>query len=259
MIRLGVNIDHVATVRNARGGREPDPVAAAVMAELGGADQITVHLREDRRHIRDRDVRVLGESVATALNLEMAVAPDVVSVALEVAPASVTLVPERREELTTEGGLDVPAGGAVLTEVVERLRERGIRVSLFIDPTVPMVEASRRLGVDAVELHTGTYAEAAERAEGRGAEELAALAKAARAGRSAGLEVAAGHGLDYRNVAPVVAIPEIEELNIGHSIVARSMFVGLTRAVTEMRYLMNRSRPLFGDPGGSPERGAGPR
>lgn len=241
MVRLGVNIDHVATVRQARGGREPEPVAAAVLAELGGADQITVHLREDRRHIVDRDVRVLRETVATRLNLEMAVVEEIIEIALEVRPETVTLVPERRDEVTTEGGLDVVRHAATIAPAVARMRDAGIGVSLFVDPVAEQILASRDAGADAIELHTGAYALAS------GADvdaELAALRDQAAAAAAAGLHVAAGHGLNYSNTAAVVAIESIEELNIGHSIVSRAVMVGMTRAVAEMKYLINRSRPL---------------
>jgi pyridoxine 5-phosphate synthase len=233
MPRLGVNIDHVATLRQARGGREPDPVWAAVQAELGGADGITVHLREDRRHIQDRDVRLLRETVQTRLNLEMSVAPEIVAIALEVRPDQVTLVPERRAELTTEGGLDVVGQYARVGEAVATLRDAGLEVSLFIDPIEAQVAASQALGAVAVELHTGRYAEAVHAAER--ARELAALAGAGRAAVAAGLALHAGHGLNYANVGPVAAIAAMAELNIGHSIVARAMFHGMERAVREMK------------------------
>ena len=242
MVRLGVNIDHVATVRQARRGREPEPVAAAVLAELGGADQITVHLREDRRHIIDRDVRVLRETVATRLNLEMAVVDEIVEIALEVVPETVTLVPERREEITTEGGLDVVAHAAAIAATTARLRDAGISVSLFIDPDEQQVAASREAGADAVEFHTGTYANAVQ--AGDVAARLAELARSADSAAAHGLYVAAGHGLNYQNTEAVVQITAIEELNIGHSIVSRAVMVGMTRAVAEMKYLINRSRPL---------------
>jgi pyridoxine 5-phosphate synthase len=239
MSRLGVNIDHVATIRQARGGREPDPVWAAVVAELGGADGITVHLREDRRHIQDRDLRVLKETVQVRLNLELAAAADVVAVALEVRPDQVTFVPERRAELTTEGGLDVFARPARVREAVKQCRDAGMEVALFIDPDSRQIEGAVALGVDAVELHTGRYADAVgERAI---AAELAALRAAAAATVAAGLELHAGHGLDYQNVAPVARLPRMAELNIGHSIVSRAVFVGLTEAVREMKECMNRA------------------
>lgn len=233
MSRLGVNIDHVATLRQARGGREPDPVWAAVLAELGGADGITIHLREDRRHIQDRDLRLLRETVQVRLNLEMAVAPEIVELALSSRPDQVTLVPERREELTTEGGLDVAGQVDRVGEVVRRIAGAGIEASLFIDPDPRQVEASIAMGVAAVELHTGRYADAPEGS--RRQAELDALRRAAESLVSAGIELHAGHGLDYRNVGPVARLAKMEELNIGHSIVSRAVFVGLTRAVREMK------------------------
>lgn len=238
MPRLGVNIDHVATLRQVRGGREPDPVWAAAMAELAGAEGITVHLREDRRHIQDRDVRVLRETVRTRLNLEMSVEPAIVEIAIATRPDQVTLVPERRAELTTEGGLDVDGQRARVEEAVKRLHDAGLEVSLFIDPDPRQVEASSALGVAAVELHTGRYAEA-----GRGpklAGELRALIEAGKAVRASGMALHAGHGLNYVNVGDVAAIPGMAELNIGHSIVARAVFVGFERAVREMREAMER-------------------
>lgn len=236
MIRLGVNIDHVATIRQARGGREPDPVAAAVLAELAGAGGITVHLREDRRHIQDRDVRVLRETVRTRLNLESAASPEMVAIAAEVRPDQVTLVPERREELTTEGGLDVIGGRERVGEAVARLRAAGLSVSLFIDPDAAQVEASAALGVDAVELHTGRYAEA--RTARGAADELEALRRAGAAAVAAGLALHAGHGLNYLNTPAVAQIGGMAELNIGHSIVSRAVLVGVERAVREMKRLM---------------------
>ena len=240
-MRLYVNIDHVATVRQARGTDEPDPVRAAVLAELGGADGITVHLREDRRHIQDRDVRLLLETVRTGVNLELAAASDVLALAEAWRPMQATLVPERREEVTTEGGVALASAAARewLGEGVRRLREAGIRTSLFIDPDDDAVRASADLGAAAVELHTGEYANT------RGAEreqQLARLRTAAELGRALGLAVHAGHGLTYENVAPLAAVPEIEELNIGHSIVSRAVFVGLERAVREMAELLRRAR-----------------
>lgn len=233
MIRLGVNIDHVATIRQARGGQEPDPVWAAVLAELAGADGITVHLREDRRHIQDRDVRVLRETVRTRLNLEAAVAPEIVDFALEVRPDQVTFVPERRAEVTTEGGLDVVGQRDRVALAVDRCRAAGLSVSLFLDPDPAQIEAAAALGVQAVELHTGRYAEAAE---GPAREfELAALAEAGRLTVAAGLALHAGHGLTLQNVRPVARLPRMLELNIGHSLVSRAVFVGFERAVREMR------------------------
>jgi pyridoxine 5-phosphate synthase len=231
MIRLGVNIDHVATLRQARGGREPDPVWAAALAELGGADGITIHLREDRRHIQDRDLRVLRQTVGVRLNLEAAVAPEIVALALEVKPDQVTFVPERRAELTTEGGLDVVAHHERIAEAVARCRDGGIPVSLFIDPDRAQVEAAAALGVEAVELHTGAYANAPE---GRD-RELEALANAGALVVASRLGLHAGHGLNYQNVAHVAAISHMAELNIGHSIVSRALMVGMERAVREMK------------------------
>ena len=233
MPRLGVNIDHVATLRQARGGREPDPVWAAVQAELGGAEGITVHLREDRRHIQDRDLRLLRETVQTRLNLEMSVEPAIVAIAIATRPDQVTLVPERRAELTTEGGLDVVGQRPRVSEAIARLRDAGLLVSLFIDPDPAQVEASHQLGAVAVELHTGRYADAADPAV-RGTE-LAALTRAGALAVAAGLALHAGHGLNYQNVGPVAKIAAMAELNIGHSIVARAVFTGMERAVKEMK------------------------
>jgi pyridoxine 5-phosphate synthase len=233
MPRLGVNIDHVATLRQARGGREPDPVWAAVEAELGGADGITVHLREDRRHIQDRDLRVLRETVQTRLNLELAVEPSIVAIALEVRPDQITFVPERRAELTTEGGLDVIGHRSRVAEAVARCRDAGLEVSLFIDPSPEQVAASAAVGAHAVELHTGRYADATGPGEAR--RELEALAVAGKASRDAGLTLHAGHGLNYQNVAAVARIEGMVELNIGHSIVSRAIFTGLREAVRAMR------------------------
>src|SRR4051794_34362441 len=229
MPRLGVNIDHVATLRQARGGRGPDPVWAAVQAELGGADGITIHLREDRRHIQDRDVRLLRETVRTRLNLEMSVEPAIVAIALEIRPDQVTLVPERRAELTTEGGLDVIGQRARGSDAVARLRDAGVEASLFIDPHPAQVEASQSLCAVAVELHAGRYADAAHPVER--ARELAALTAAGASAVAAGLALHAGHGLNYENVGHVAAIAAMAELNIGHSIVARAIFTGMERAV----------------------------
>jgi pyridoxine 5-phosphate synthase len=238
-LRLGVNVDHVATLRQARRAAYPDPVAAALLAELAGADQITVHLREDRRHVQDRDVEVLRHTVGTALNLEMAATDEMVGVAAALAPDVCTLVPERREELTTEGGLDVLANRAVVARAARALRDGGRRVSLFVDPDPAQVRAALDAGAHAVELHTGTYCDAPA---GARAAELARLVDAAREGARIGLEVAAGHGLHYRNVGPIAAIPEIVELNIGHAIVARAVLVGFERAVREMKDRMREGR-----------------
>ena len=239
-MRLGVNVDHVATLREARSGRQPDPVTAALVCEEAGADQITVHLREDRRHVQDRDVRVLREVLKTELNLEMAATEEMVAVALSVRPDTATLVPEKREELTTEGGLDVIGGGESVREAVARLRDGGIRVSLFVDPDLRQVEEALRAGAHAVEVHTGRYAEARTRDAAR--EELDRVTDAARLGAKIGLEALAGHGLDYRNVRPIAAIPEMRELNIGHAIVSRAVTTGLGEAVREMKAAMRSAR-----------------
>jgi pyridoxine 5-phosphate synthase len=236
--RLGVNVDHVATLRQARRAAYPDPVAAAMLAELGGADQITIHLREDRRHIQDRDLEVMRKTVTTRLNLEMAATQEMVKIAYELRPDEVTLVPERREELTTEGGLDVVRGRDTVGRVVKTLRDADILVSLFIDPDPDQVKAAVRVEAHAVEIHTGRYCDA--RLDGDRRRELARVVDAAKAAAKLGLQVAAGHGLNYRNVLPVVAIREIEELNIGHAIVARAVLVGMERAVREMKDLLGR-------------------
>jgi len=235
MAELGVNIDHVATVRQARKTYEPDPVWAAVLAELGGADGITVHLREDRRHIQDRDLRVLRETVTVKLNLELACADDVVRLATQVKPEQATLVPERREEVTTEGGLDVVRHKKGVARAIKKLREAGIVVSLFIDADPKQVELSAELGADAIELHTGQYALARGPKQG---EELAKLVEAGRVARECGLLLHAGHGLNYQNVRPVARLADMRELNIGHAIIARAIFVGLERAVREMKNLI---------------------
>ncbi len=240
-MRLYVNVDHIATVRQARGTDEPDPVRAAVLCELGGADGITVHLREDRRHIQDRDVRLLLETARTGVNLELAAASDVLALAEEWRPMQITLVPERRQEITTEGGLALGTEEArrEVAAALRRLRGAGSRTSLFIDPDEDSVRASAELGAEAVELHTGEYANA--RGDER-ARQLARLAGAAALARSAGLAVHAGHGLTYENVTPVAAIAEIEELNIGHSIVSRAVLVGIERATREMAEILRRAR-----------------
>jgi pyridoxine 5-phosphate synthase len=230
-MRLGVNVDHVATVREARRGRSPDPVTAALLCEEAGAEQITVHLREDRRHIQDRDVRLLRELVKTSLNLEMAPTDEMIAIALSIRPDTATFVPERREELTTEGGLDVIAGEERIAAAARRLGDGGIRVSLFIDPDLEQVKESLRAGAHAIEIHTGRYAGAASEEERRA--ELERITDAAALAHKIGLAVAVGHGLDTRNVGPIARIPEVEEANIGHSIVARAVFVGLAEAVRE--------------------------
>ncbi|HYL02009.1 MAG TPA: pyridoxine 5'-phosphate synthase [Steroidobacteraceae bacterium] len=238
-IALGVNIDHVATLRQARRGREPDPVHAALAAELAGADNITLHLREDRRHIQDHDVRTLRMLLKTRMNLEMALTPEMLGIAAELRPADCCLVPERRAELTTEGGLDAAAQLPRLSEAVAGLAARGVRVALFIDPESAQIEAAARCGAPVVELHTGTYATASGALR---ATELERLRSAARFAAGLGLEVHAGHGLDYRNVQPVAALGEIVELNIGHAIISRALFTGLPAAVRDMRALMQAAR-----------------
>jgi pyridoxine 5-phosphate synthase len=241
MIRLGVNIDHVATVRQARRAKEPDPVAAAVLATIGGADGITVHLREDRRHVQDRDVFLLRDTVTTRLNLEMAAYDEIVAIALRVKPDEATLVPEKRQELTTEGGLDVIATEAQTRAAVERLNAAGIRVSLFIDPDAAQADAAKRLGADAVEFQTASYSEAV--GEAAVAAELAKLERTTAYAKGLGLHVHLGHGLNYWNVRPVVRIAGVEELNIGHSIVSRAVLVGMERAVREMKQVMQEHYP----------------
>jgi pyridoxine 5-phosphate synthase len=242
-MKLHVNIDHVATLRQARGTRYPDPLWAAPLVELAGADGITVHLREDRRHIQDRDVRLLRETVRGALNLEMAATDEMVAIAKEIAPDVVTLVPEKRQERTTEGGLDVAGARAAIERAIVALTAAAIPVSLFIDPVEEAVRSARELGAPRIELHTGDYCERVHPIDhGPGNEELARLRHAAARGVELGLHVAAGHGLDYGNVGAVAAIAEIEELNIGHAIVARAVLVGMERAVREMREAMARGR-----------------
>lgn len=235
-MRLGVNIDHVATLRQARRGKYPEPVVAAAMAELGGADQITLHVREDRRHVNDRDLELLRGTVNGTLNLEMAAVQQMVQLALAHRPDTATLVPERREELTTEGGLDVVSNREEIRRVTRSLRDASIEVSLFVDPDPEQIKASHRADAQAVELHTGRYCEA--RAPRQRAQELARVIEAARAAAKLGLRVAAGHGLDYWNVKPVAQIAEITELNIGYAIVCRAVLTGMERAVREMKELI---------------------
>lgn len=235
--RLYINVDHIATLRQARRGTSPDPVEGAAVCEQAGADGITAHLREDRRHMQDDDIVRLATSVTTVLNLEMACTDEMLGIALHLHPHQVTLVPERREEITTEGGLDVSRDRARLRDGIMRLNAAGIRTSLFIGPDRDAVEASHALGAAAIELHTGRYAHAP-----RDPATFAALRDAARHGASIGLAVHAGHGLDVENVGPVAAIPEIEELNIGHSVVSRALFVGLAEAVHELRRAMDAAR-----------------
>ena len=240
MATLGVNIDHVATIRQARRTIEPDPVWAASLAELGGADVITVHLREDRRHIQDRDVRVLKDTVQVKLNLEMAAEQSITDFALNIHPPQVTLVPEKREEVTTEGGLDVIGNLDRVRRCVDQLHAAGIVVSLFIDPNEKQIEATQKLGCAAVELHTGRYADAKSIVEQTA--ELQELRRAGQFARECGLHLHFGHGLTYRNVQPVAAIPGAEELNIGHTIVARAVMVGFVEAVREMRRLIESAK-----------------
>jgi pyridoxine 5-phosphate synthase len=234
--RLGVNVDHAATLRQVRRTQYPDPVAAALLAEMAGADQITIHLREDRRHIQDRDLQVMRKTVTTRLNLEMAATQDMVKIAYDVRPDECTLVPERREELTTEGGLDVVSGRDLVRKVVKTLRDAEILTSLFIDADLDQVKAAHRVEAEVIEIHTGRYCDARLASDRR--RELARIVDAAKAATKLGLKVAAGHGINYQNVLPLAAISEIEEFNIGHSIVARALLVGMERAVREMKELI---------------------
>jgi pyridoxine 5-phosphate synthase len=240
MIRLGVNVDHVATVRQARRAENPDPVEAALLAEKAGADGITVHLREDRRHIQERDVERLRSKIKSKINLEMAVTPPMVAFAAQLLPADACFVPEKREELTTEGGLDVVAHEAKVTEAVRTLQGCGVQVSLFIDPVKAQIECAKRTGAHAIEIHSGSFcnADASMREK-----ERAEIANAAALAARLGLEVHAGHGLDYQNVLPIAQIPEIVELNIGHSVIARAVIIGIEQAVREMKQLLARARP----------------
>lgn len=233
MPTLGVNIDHIATIRQARRTVEPDPVAAAVLAELAGADGITVHLREDRRHIQDRDVRILRQTVRTHLNLEMAATDEMVAIALDIKPDYVTLVPEKREEVTTEGGLDILGQVARIGDIVDKLQSAGIPVSLFIDAQPSQIDASVKVQAKFIELHTGQYAEAKDETTQK--HELAILAKGCEQAIKSGLRVNAGHGLTYWNVYPVASLPGMEELNIGHTIISRAALVGIERAVRQMK------------------------
>lgn len=238
-IHLGVNIDHVATLRQARGTRYPSPLQAALISEEAGADSITLHLREDRRHIQDADVQAFRNALQTRMNLEMAATPEMLRIATALRPQDCCLVPERRNEVTTEGGLDVVGQEQALSDACAQLAAAGIRVSIFIDPDAPQLEAARRIGAPVVELHTGTYAEASGGAQAR---ELTRLQDAARHASSLGLTVHAGHGLHYHNTQAVAAIGEIVELNIGHAIIARAVFQGLAEAVAEMKRLMLAAR-----------------
>ncbi len=244
MASLGVNIDHVATVRQARRTDEPDPVWAAVEAQLGGASCITFHLREDRRHIVDRDVPLLKEVVTTKLNMEMSIAPEIVAIAARTRPTQCTLVPEKREEVTTEGGLDVVRLADRVKVAVDTLRGAGIVCSAFIEPITQQIEQSKALGFHAVELWTGAYAHARTAAEQQAA--LGVLTKSLKVASDCGLEVHAGHGLTYRNVGPIAAVPGFSEFNIGHSIVARAVFVGLRQAVREMKEILDAAAPARG-------------
>ncbi|TKB82574.1 MAG: pyridoxine 5'-phosphate synthase [Nitrospira sp.] len=237
MSRLGVNVDHVATLRQARGGREPDPIAAAVLAELAGADGIVVHLREDRRHIQDRDLQLLRQTIQSKLDLEMAADEAMVKIALSVRPDFVTLVPERRQELTTEGGLDVAGHRERIKDIIARLHEGEIPVSLFIEPDLEQVRAAHKVGADLVELHTGRYANAVSVTDVQ--TEFDHLAQAAKLSGKLAMRVNAGHGVNYGNVSRLLTVPEIEEYNIGHSIMARAVLVGMDRAVREMKALID--------------------
>jgi len=238
VLRLGVNVDHVATVRQARRSDLPDPVEAGLLAERGGADGITVHLREDRRHIQERDVELLRERLSAKLNLEMAVTSEMVSLAEKFHPDDACFVPERREELTTEGGLDIVAHKRKIEEAVKRLQGKGIRVSLFVDPRKDQIEISREVGAHAVEIHTGRYCDAPANRD----RELQEVVAASSLAHGLGLEVHGGHGLNYENVIPIARIPEMVELNIGHSIVARAIMVGIEQAVREMKALIEKAR-----------------
>ncbi len=242
-LRLGVNLDHVATLRNARGEGHPDPVRAAKVALAGGADGITVHLREDRRHIRDEDVRRLRDEIPAPLNFEMAASQEMLAIAREIGPASVCIVPERRQEITTEGGLDAAAQAEALTPMVTALKQIGARISLFVEPEQRQLEAARAVGADAVELHTGRYSNLTDQEQ---IQELRRIEAAAEAGQALGLEIHAGHGLRFDNVAGIAAIAPIRELNIGHFLVGEALFCGLEAAVTRMRQIMTRARETVG-------------
>ena len=233
-VRLGVNVDHVATLREARKSVVPDPVHAAFIAELAGADGITVHLRMDRRHIKERDLRLLKETVKTRLNLEMAATDEMLKIALDVKPHQVTLVPERPGEVTTEGGLDVASNADLLTEVVQKLKDAGIEVSIFVDPDTAQVKAAKQVGAEAIEIHTGIYAASSDKDA-----ELERIFDAARTAKNLGLRVHAGHDLNYKNIIPVLKTPGLEEVNIGHAIIAKAVYVGLERAVREMREIID--------------------
>lgn len=236
MVLLGVNVDHVATIRQARQGTEPDPILAAGIAELAGADVITIHLREDRRHVQDRDARVLKETIQVPYNFEISCAPKIVDLACEIIPEQATLVPEKREEVTTEGGLDLIGDPARVQSAIDRLKSTGIKICLFLDPDPAQIEAAAKMGADAVELHTGQYALSRGQAQSA---ELQRLISAGEQTCSLGMQLHAGHGLTYTNVLPIARIPRMEELHIGHSIIARAVFVGLDRAVRDMKQLLN--------------------
>jgi pyridoxine 5-phosphate synthase len=239
MIRLGINVDHVATLRQARGIDVPDPVAAALLAEKAGADGITVHLREDRRHIQERDVKLLRQRARSKINLEMALTPAMVKFAAKLRPDDACFVPEKRQELTTEGGLDIVAHKQRVKDAVARLDDRGIHVALFIDPVKAQIDCAKEVGAHAIEIHTGSYCNATG---AKREKERRVIAAAAKLAQSFGLEVHGGHGLNYDNVRPIAKIPEMVELNIGHSIIARALFVGMERAVREMKELLDRAR-----------------
>lgn len=232
MAKLGLNVDHIATVRQARGGLDPDPVTAAAVGEMAGAEGITIHLREDRRHIQDRDLEILRQTVKTKLNLEMAATQEIIRIALRIKPEQVTLVPEKRQELTTEGGLDVILNQKLINDTVKRLHDGGISVSLFVDPNQEQLKAANKTGADYIEIHTGAYCEAFGTAEMQ--LELEKIDTAIKLARKVGLGVNAGHGLNYFNIKPVASLGGIEEYNIGHSIIARALLVGLDRAVKDM-------------------------
>ncbi len=236
MLKLGVNVDHVATIRQARMTCEPDPVTAAGLADLGGADIITIHLREDRRHIQDRDLEILRETVFTKLNLEMATSQEIVDIALKIKPGQITLVPEKRQEITTEGGLSVTSQKKLLTEVIKRFRDNNIYVSLFIDPDKEQIIAAGEVGAQSIELHTGSYANADS--EEQSTELLEVLKGGVKIAQDVGLRINAGHGLTYKNTGPIVEHLDIEELHIGHSIISRAIFVGIEGAVREMKELI---------------------
>lgn len=237
-MRLAVNIDHIATLRQARRAHDPEPLAAALIAEMAGAQGITIHLRSDRRHIQDRDVEILKQAISTRLNVEMAATPEMMDIAADLVPFQVTLVPERPQELTTEGGLDIAANPAAAQQFTKRMHDAGVRVSIFLDPDVEQVRAAKSIGAHAIEINTGRYADAGT--PEAAATELARIREAAQHGEAQALEVLAGHGLDYVNVLPLLSIQQIEELNIGHSIVARASLVGMDRAVRDMVALLGR-------------------